>query len=153
MAEASVNIKIAEGEDRELVQTEIEALIHQSGWELLGGDTIRKTFHFKTYTKVLVSDQKQQTLGVDIILSDTETDWISQDFNNLVGVRCKSRNHHPVTVLKFSSATFEWTTHSPQGLSEKDVIMAKYCEEQAKEIGDVKAQDAPSCQGPKTAKV
>ncbi|KAJ6021853.1 hypothetical protein N7540_007357 [Penicillium herquei] len=128
MAEVSVNIKVAEGEDRDLVQMEIEALIDQSGWELLGDDTIRKTFHFKTYTKVL-------------------------DFNNLVGIRCKSQNHHPVTVLKFSSATFEWTSHSPQGLSEKDVIMAKYCEEQAREIGDVKAEDAPSCQGPKAAKV
>ncbi|KAJ5709268.1 hypothetical protein N7493_010602 [Penicillium malachiteum] len=113
MAEASVNIKVAEGEDRELVQTEIETLIHQSGWELVGDDTIRKTFYFKTYTKVL-------------------------DFNNLIG--------------KFSSATFEWTSYSPPGLSEKDVIMAKYCEEQAREIGDVKAQDAPSCHGPKTAK-
>ncbi|KAJ5609751.1 hypothetical protein N7528_010318 [Penicillium herquei] len=106
MLEASVNIKVAEGEDRELVQTEIEALIRQSGWELVGDDTIRKTFYFKTYTK----------------------------------------------VLKFSSATFDWTSHSPRGLSEKDVTMAKYCEEQAREIGDVKAQDAPSCQGPKTAK-
>ncbi|KAJ5722361.1 hypothetical protein N7488_000396 [Penicillium malachiteum] len=113
MAEAAMSIKVAEGEDTELVQTEIEALIHQSDWELVGDDTIQKTFYFKTYTKVL-------------------------DFNNLIG--------------KFSSATFEWTTHSPRGLSEKDVIMAKYCEEQAREIGDVKAQDAPSCQGPKTTK-
>ncbi|KAJ5087207.1 hypothetical protein N7456_010823 [Penicillium angulare] len=110
---SSVTIKVSQGDDAEFVQAEIQELVDNKGWDLLGNDTIRKTFHFKTYTKVL-------------------------DFNNVVG--------------KFSSATFEWTTHTPPGLSSKDIKMANYCEERASEIGQVLRENAPSCKGPKAAK-
>jgi 4a-hydroxytetrahydrobiopterin dehydratase len=30
-----------------------------------------------------------------------------------------------------------WTTHAPLGLSEKDVLMAQYCDEQALACGEV----------------
>lgn len=52
--ESPASIKVSEGESVESVLPEILALIDKSGWELLNDDTIRKTFHFKTYTKVLV---------------------------------------------------------------------------------------------------
>ncbi|KAJ5272892.1 hypothetical protein N7478_008017 [Penicillium angulare] len=121
---SSLKLKVSQGEDAEYIQAEIQALVDNKGWELIGDDTIRKKFHFKTYTKVL-------------------------DFNNVVGVRCKSVDHHPVTTLKFSSATFEWTTHTPPGLSSKDTKMANYCEERASEIGQVLPENAPSCKGSK----
>ncbi|KAJ5543505.1 hypothetical protein N7535_005930 [Penicillium sp. DV-2018c] len=107
---SSLTIKVSAGEDVSSVKTEVHDLVMKLGWNLVNERTIRKTFHFKTYTKVL-------------------------DFNNAVGIRCKSLNHHPVTTLKHSTATFEWTTHSPSGISSKDVTMAKYCEARAKEIG------------------
>lgn len=56
--------KLSEGQDRDTVMTEFNTLIHD-GWELDDGKTgIRKTYHFGTYTKVLVGlsklDRKRQ---------------------------------------------------------------------------------------------
>jgi len=43
--------------------------------------------------------------------------------------------------LKVYNATFiRWTTHSPPGLSEKDVLMARYCDEQANVCGEVESE-------------
>lgn len=43
--------------------------------------------------------------------------------------------------LKVYNTTFiRWTTHSPSGLSEKDVVMAKYCDEQAAACGEVEVE-------------
>ena len=40
--------------------------------------------------------------------------------------------------IKVYNTTFiRWTTHAPQGLSEKDVLMARYCDEQALACGEV----------------
>ena len=33
-----------------------------------------------------------------------------------------------------------WTTHEPPGLSEKDVFMARYCDEQAGLVGAVEGR-------------
>jgi hypothetical protein len=54
MMASPVNIKVSKGEIFQSVKAEIEALLSESGWELLDNDTIRKSFHFKTHTKVLV---------------------------------------------------------------------------------------------------
>lgn len=51
------DIKVSEGETFQSVQAGIEALVNESGWELLNDYTIRKTFHFGTYTKVLVGSK------------------------------------------------------------------------------------------------
>jgi hypothetical protein len=45
--------KFSEGQDRETVMTELNALI-KNGWELDEEKIIKKTYHFGTYTKVLV---------------------------------------------------------------------------------------------------
>jgi 4a-hydroxytetrahydrobiopterin dehydratase len=46
--------KISEGEDQEEVKAELKGLIND-GWELDEEQRgVKKTYHFKTYTKVLV---------------------------------------------------------------------------------------------------
>jgi len=38
-----------------------------------------------------------------------------------------------------------WTTHNPHGLSDKDILMAKYSDEQAECLGAVAADKAIRC--------
>jgi hypothetical protein len=45
----------------------------------------------------------------------------------------------------YGSLTVQWTTHNPHGLSNKDTIMAKYCDEEAKSIGTVKQSEGQRC--------
>lgn len=45
---------IAEGEDRDMLTTSLSALL-ESGWQLDENNVgVRKTYHLKTYTKVMV---------------------------------------------------------------------------------------------------
>jgi 4a-hydroxytetrahydrobiopterin dehydratase len=37
----------------------------------------------------------------------------------------------------YNTTFIRWTTHSPPGLSEKDVVMARYCDEQAEICGEL----------------
>ena len=48
--------KFSEGQDESKVMAELEALV-EGGWKLDGEQIgIQRTYHFKTYTKVLVGD-------------------------------------------------------------------------------------------------
>lgn len=49
------------------------------------------------------------------------------------------------SLQEMGSLTVYWSTHSPRGLSAKDTIMAKYCDEEAKTIGTVDQSDAQRC--------
>lgn len=102
----------------------------QSGWEEVRDAQwqldeqrmgLSKTFFFKTYTKAL-------------------------DFVHVVGVKTKTQNHHPtVTIEGRGSVTYHWTTHVPRGLSQKDIVMAQYCDTQAQEIGCIDKSEMPGC--------
>jgi 4a-hydroxytetrahydrobiopterin dehydratase len=74
---------------------------------------------------------------------------------NIVAAECAVKKHHPEwsnvsgrivfascagtdELSKVYNTTFiRWTTHSPPGLSEKDVLMARFCDEKAAECGEV----------------
>ncbi|PGH08402.1 hypothetical protein GX51_01229 [Blastomyces parvus] len=100
--------------------TETNSLLN-SNWTLdeeqMG---LKKTFYFKTYTKC-------------------------QDFFNMIAIRSKSASHHSTMTVKFRSVHIHWTTHSPPGLSAKDTLMAKYCDEQAKMLGAVDQSEVQTC--------
>ncbi|PGH17295.1 hypothetical protein AJ79_01178 [Helicocarpus griseus UAMH5409] len=99
---------------------ETKTLLDNS-WSLDGEQMgFTKTFYFKTYTKC-------------------------QDFFNMVAIRSKSANHHSTMTVKFRSVYIHWTTHSPPGLSAKDTMMAKYCDEQAKMLGAVDESQVQTC--------
>ena len=41
----------------------------------------------------------------------------------------------------YNTTFIRWTTHSPAGISEKDVYMAKFCDDVATRFGEVVEQD------------
>jgi 4a-hydroxytetrahydrobiopterin dehydratase len=114
--------KFLAGADSAVIGSEIDSLL-SSGWNLTPSeDSIEKTYYFKTYTKVL-------------------------DMHHTIGVASKARNHHATMVSKYGSLNVTWTTHEPApgGLGNKDVRMAKWCDEQAKLIGTVDKSDSVKC--------
>ncbi|KAN0078984.1 Transcriptional coactivator/pterin dehydratase [Elaphomyces granulatus] len=109
------------GEDEAKMKEELQSL-QETGW-ILDEDYmgIKKTYYFKTYTKVL-------------------------DFHMVIGVRCKSKNHHPKMETGAGHVTVHWTTHFPRGLSSKDTFMARYCDEQARDnIKTTERSEARKC--------
>ncbi|KAK9575855.1 hypothetical protein V6Z90_009824 [Aspergillus fumigatus] len=115
------SIHFADGFDKEDGLPRLRKLL-DSKWNISSdGRGIEKKFHFKNHTNVL-------------------------DFVHYIGVKCKRKNHHPEAILTYSSLTYKWTTHRPQGLSQKDLEMAEFCDEVAREhIPVVDERDAPGC--------
>jgi len=108
-------------ENEAKMKEELQSL-EGTGW-ILDEDRmgIKKTYYFKTYTKVL-------------------------DFHTIIGVRCKSKNHHPKMETGAGHVTVHWTTHFPRGLSSQDMFMARYCDEQARDnIKATERNDAHKC--------
>ncbi|OXN06413.1 hypothetical protein CDV58_04146 [Aspergillus fumigatus] len=102
------SIHFADGFDKEDGLPRLRKLL-DSKWNISSdGKGIEKKFHFKNHTNVL-------------------------DFVHYIGVKCKRKNHHPEAILTYSSLTYKWTTHRPQGLSQKDLEMAEFCDEVARE--------------------
>ncbi|KAJ6019166.1 hypothetical protein N7522_001233 [Penicillium canescens] len=116
------NLKVSEGEDGSLLKEEIQRLVDTAGWQLQNGDEIQKTYHCRTWTKI-------------------------SDFFTGVATKCKEVNHHPRVILDYNSITFFWKTHSPPGLSQKDVRMADFCDAWAMVVKTVPAESAPTCSG------
>ena len=82
--------KITEGQEKSRVTSEAEALL-DNGWILDDEEMgVKKKYHFKTYTKVLVRGLSR----IFTILADT-----LQDFVHVIGVRSKSKNHHSVMII------------------------------------------------------
>ncbi|KAH9877850.1 hypothetical protein J1614_003067 [Plenodomus biglobosus] len=98
-------------------ETQLRGLLDNE-WRLIketGQDELEKVYYFKTYTKVA-------------------------DFHHVIATRSKSANHHPTMISKAGSLTVRWTTHDCSGLSDKDSLMARYCDEQAGHIGTIKSK-------------
>lgn len=64
-----------------------------------------------------------------------------QEFMNLVAAECAVQKHHPEWSNVYNTTFIRWTTHSPPGLSEKDVVMVRFCDEKAGECGEVVVED------------
>ena len=46
----------------------------------------------------------------------------------------------PVILIQVYNRVFvRWTTHSPPGLSHKDIAMARFCDEQAVALGEIRS--------------
>lgn len=50
---------------------------------------------------------------------------------NAVAVDIKSQKHHPTWTNTYNKVHVRWTTHRPAGLTEKDVVLARVCDDQA----------------------
>ncbi|KIN07752.1 hypothetical protein OIDMADRAFT_108671 [Oidiodendron maius Zn] len=94
---------------------DLAPLLKENGgkWELIEtGKGLERGFKFKTFKKT----------------------W---EFMNIIAAECAVKKHHPEWSNVYNTTFIRWTTHSPSGLSEKDVIMAKYCDEQSEKCGEV----------------
>jgi 4a-hydroxytetrahydrobiopterin dehydratase len=54
-----------------------------------------------------------------------------------VATECRARKHHPEWTNVYNRTHVRWTTHNPEGLSSKDVGMARFCDEVASGKGEV----------------
>lgn len=103
------------GTDKASATTALTPLLTASGgrWTLTSeGGALERSFKFKTFAKT----------------------W---DFMTAVSLQCKLRNHHPEWSNVYNTTFIRWTTHSPEGLSEKDVSLATLCDSVAKDFGEL----------------
>ncbi|KAI9902611.1 hypothetical protein N3K66_001963 [Trichothecium roseum] len=90
-------------------------------WALAkNGEALERTFRFKTFAKT----------------------W---DFMTAVSLQCKINNHHPEWSNVYNTTFIRWTTHSPKGLSQKDIDLARACDDIARQLGELEPEPA-SCE-------
>lgn len=56
---------------------------------------------------------------------------------NHVAAECKKQKHHPEWTNIYNQTRVRWTTHNPEGLSAKDTQMARFCDEAARQFGEI----------------
>lgn len=66
---------------------------------------------------------------------------------NSVAAECKKAKHHPEWSNVYNKTHIRWTTHSPEGLSSKDLGMARFCDEAAREFGELEVQEGEGSLG------
>ncbi|KAF1347870.1 transcriptional coactivator/pterin dehydratase [Delphinella strobiligena] len=111
----STKISCAKGEDETKLADEALALTVEGGgkWRLTGdGRGLERTFLFGGFGAT----------------------W---DFMNKVAAECKTTRHHPEWSNVYNKTHILWTTHKPQGLSSKDLQMARFCDGAAREYGEL----------------
>ncbi len=60
---------------------------------------------------------------------------------NSIASECKAQKHHPEWSNVYNTTFIRWTSHSPSGLSEKDVVMASFCDEKAVEFSELRVEE------------
>jgi 4a-hydroxytetrahydrobiopterin dehydratase len=58
-------------------------------------------------------------------------------FMSRVADECQRQKHHPEWSNTYNVVFCRWTTHKTGGLTGKDLIMARFCDEVAREIGEI----------------
>lgn len=94
----------------ELVSPRTKGLKH---WRLtLDNKGLERVFHFKTF----------------------KATW---KFMDEVAAKCGQERHHPTWTNAYNKTHIIWTTHKPEGLSTKDICMARFCDHVAVEEGEM----------------
>ncbi|KAH6635391.1 transcriptional coactivator/pterin dehydratase [Chaetomium sp. MPI-SDFR-AT-0129] len=120
--------RFTSGSDVKPLNYFVSPLLKANGgrWVLgMHGQALEREFKFKTFAKT----------------------W---DFMTAVSLQCKLKNHHPEWSNVFNTTFIRWTTHSPPGLSAKDIDLAIICDKLAADFGEVivPASAATSASGP-----
>lgn len=68
---------------------------------------------------------------------------------NEIASECKKQKHHPEWSNVYNKTHIKWTTRNPEGLSHKDIAMARFCDEAGERLGELEAES----KGDKIAKV
>lgn len=80
-----------------------EQLSRLNGWDVVNGE-IQKTYRFETFPEAI-------------------------QFVHLVADLAESLNHHPNILIEYRNVTLTVSTHDEGGITEKDTMLAKGCEE------------------------
>ncbi|MDQ0351318.1 4a-hydroxytetrahydrobiopterin dehydratase [Alkalibacillus filiformis] len=83
------------------VQSSLEKLTE---WELEQGRTLKRQFKFDEYL-----------VGIDFVRQ--------------VANQAEAKDHHPHIVIDYKTVTVKWTSWDEGGITEKDLSLAKYCDE------------------------
>uniref|UniRef100_L2GG31 4a-hydroxytetrahydrobiopterin dehydratase n=1 Tax=Colletotrichum fructicola (strain Nara gc5) TaxID=1213859 RepID=L2GG31_COLFN len=118
MANAQPQARFSEGSDEASLSSTLDTLLSKGRWALVNeGEAVERNFKFKNFAKT----------------------W---DFMTAVSLQCKTHNHHPEWSNVYNTTFIRWTTHSPKGLSVKDLKLAMICDALAKDFGEVEAPAA-----------
>ncbi|KAK6007996.1 hypothetical protein QM012_004810 [Aureobasidium pullulans] len=118
-----IRFQCSAGEDEEHLSRNAIALTAEGGgrWKVTDDNKgLERTFRFKTF----------------------KATW---DFMNTVAAECKVQKHHPEWTNVFNKTHVRWTTHKPQGLSSKDILMARFCDEAGSRHGELPEADSDGC--------
>ncbi|KAK8090903.1 pterin 4 alpha carbinolamine dehydratase [Apiospora phragmitis] len=110
---ATTQVKFSADSDEATLRPKLQSLLAATGrrWNLISsGEGLERSFKFKTFAKT----------------------W---DFMTAVSLQCKLKNHHPEWSNVYNVTFIRWTTHSPKGLSTKDVELAAICDGLARDLG------------------
>ncbi|KAF2724879.1 transcriptional coactivator/pterin dehydratase [Polychaeton citri CBS 116435] len=114
------DLNISQGHDPEAVSQAVAKLVGDGHWQLCNNKKgLERQFKFKTF----------------------KATW---DFMNEVAAECKKTKHHPEWTNIYSTTHIRWTTHNPEGLSSKDTAMAGFCDETAKQHGELQPEQSAS---------
>ncbi|KAI1277483.1 pterin 4 alpha carbinolamine dehydratase-domain-containing protein [Xylaria sp. FL0933] len=116
-APVSAKVKFSAGADETSLTAALQELLDPAGkggrWTLIAnGQGLERGFRFKNFAKT----------------------W---DFMTAVALQCKLKNHHPEWSNVYNTIHIRWTTHSPEGLSAKDLELAALCDSLARDFGEV----------------
>lgn len=60
-------------------------------------------------------------------------------FMTRIASRSEEERHHPEWSNVYNTCFVKWTTHYTGAISSKDILMAEFCDEVAREIGESKS--------------
>ena len=63
---------------------------------------------------------------------------------NHVAGECKKQKHHPEWTNIYNKTHIRWTTHNPEGMSSRDVNMARFCDDAGEQFGESPADPGNS---------
>lgn len=87
-----------------LSSTELsEQLSRLNGWDVVEGE-LQKTYRLETFPEAI-------------------------QFVHLVADLAESLDHHPNILIEYRNVTLTVSTHDESGITEKDIMLAKGCEE------------------------
>lgn len=87
-----------------LSSTELsEQLSRLNGWDVVDGE-LQKTYRLETFPEAI-------------------------QFVHLVADLAESLDHHPNILIEYRNVTLTVSTHDEGGITEKDIMLAKGCEE------------------------
>ncbi|QIW94809.1 hypothetical protein AMS68_000327 [Peltaster fructicola] len=108
------DLKVSSDSSPEAIVAEATALIDDGSWGIChDGKGLERSFKFKGFKAA----------------------W---DFMNYVAAECKKQKHHPEWTNIYNQTRIRWTTHNPEGLSAKDTLMARFCDEAGQQFGEIK---------------